>query len=75
MNSLPKPILELVISFISSGSNEDKKNIALVSKIWLQCVRKIINPTISLCYASIIGDLKVVVELLQDKSIIFFIKK
>ena len=69
MEQLPQPIAELVISFVASGSKEDRRNTMLVQKNWLWLARRTFYPTKTLCYASMKGYLEVVRELLKDSRV------
>ena len=70
MEQLPQPIAQLVISFVASGSKEDRLHTMLVQKKnWLRFARKTFYPTKSLCYASMNGHLEVVRVLLKDSRV------
>ena len=69
MELLPPPIAELVISFVASGSKEDRLHTMLVQKRWLWLARKAFYPIITLWYASMDGHLEVVRELLKDSRV------
>ena len=69
MEQLPQPIAELVISFVVSGSKEDRLHTMLVQKNWLWLARRTFYPTKSLRYASLNGRLEVVRELLKDSRV------
>ena len=69
MESVPQSIVEVVISFVASGSKEERRNTMLVNSNWLQLARRTFYPTKTLRYASMEGKLEVVQELLKDKSV------
>ena len=69
MEQLPQPIVELVISFVGSGSKEDRLHTQLVQKNWLWFARRTFYPAKTLCYASLNGYLEVVRELLKDSRV------
>ena len=69
MEQLPQPIAELVISFVASGSKEDRLHTMLVQKNWLRLARRTFYPTKTLRYASENGHSEVVRELLKDSRV------
>ena len=69
MEQLPQLIAELVISFVVSGSKEDRLHTMLVQKNWLWFARRTFYPTKTLRYASVNGHLELVRELLKDSRV------
>src|SRR5690606_6643149 len=52
MDSVPQPIAEVVLSFVASGSREDRRNAMLVNSNWLWLARRTFYPKKTLRYAS-----------------------
>ena len=69
VEQLPSPILELLLSFVASGSKQDRLHTMLVQKNWLRLARRTFYPTKTLGYASEYGRLEIVRELLKDKRV------
>lgn len=69
MDSLPEPIVEVILSFVASGTKKDRRSAMLVQKEWLRLARRTFYPRRTLCFAARNGQLEVVRELLKDKRV------